>query len=133
MAEELMVQSELNSSTEIELFNPTPHMEKWLNTAIEIVSDSPKKIAEESGIDKSSWYKWLKDVPGFEQWYYASYKQKRQRWIPTLDRIGMKQAERGDYNFWKDMRRAAGEVDTDNSTKVQINNIIGTKRGEYGF
>ena len=68
-------------------FKPTPAMEKWLDTAIELRSDSPTEISQQSSLTKQAWYKWLKQ-PGFEDWYYENYKNKRKRWIPTLDNIG---------------------------------------------
>lgn len=93
--------------TKSDVFKPTPHMLLWVDTAIEIVSDSPTEIAEKSKISRAVWYEWLK-IPGFEDWYYTAYKQSRRRWLPTLDRIGMGNAKR-DYNYWKDMRQAVGD------------------------
>ena len=100
-------------------FKPTPAMEKWLDTAIELRSDSPTEISQQSSLTKQAWYKWLKQ-PGFEDWYYENYKNKRKRWLPTLDKIGLEQAKKGKYDFWKDLRRSAGEVSED-LAKVNVN------------
>lgn len=121
--------------TENEQFSPTPHMEKWLDTAIELASDSPTEIARASKVTKQSWYKWLKEVEGFEDWYYTEYKRKRNRWIPTLDKIGMKYAERGEYQFWKDMNKKAGE-NLDNKTpntamQINFNKVVATDKDTY--
>ena len=41
--------------------------------------------------------------------------------MPTLDKIGMKNAEK-DFNYWKEMRKASGEVEEKGpSTAIQIN------------
>jgi hypothetical protein len=120
-----------------ESFKPTPHMYRWLDVAIDIVSDSPIEIelaCKQLGtpITRQAWYKW-RHVPGFEEWFYAEYKNKRRRWLPTLDKIGMKMAK-SDYNFWKDMNKKAGDnLDEKNPVNVQVNAFIGEKRSEYGI
>ncbi len=115
-------------------FKPTPAMEKWLGTAVELQSDSPTEISEKSSLSKRVWYQWLKQ-PGFEDWYYENYKNKRKRWLPTLDKIGLEQAKKGKYDFWKDLRRSAGEVDDEKDTNVQVNiiNAIQKQKEEYGI
>ena len=115
-------------------FKPTPAMEKWLDTAIELRSDSPTEISQQSSLTKQAWYKWLKQ-PGFEDWYYENYKNKRKRWLPTLDKIGLEQAKKGKYDFWKDLRRSAGEVEDEKDTNVQVNiiNAIQKQKEEYGI
>jgi hypothetical protein len=105
---------------EVQPFKPTPHMEKWLDTAVELNSDSPKEISTVSELRRANWYDWLK-VPGFEDWYYENYKKKRRRWLPTLDKIGMKQAQRGEFNFWKEMNKKAGD-DFDGKGGMNIDN-----------
>jgi hypothetical protein len=117
-------------------FKPTPAMKVWLDTAVELASDSPTEIAEKSKLTKQAWYKWLKEVDGFEDWYYKEYQNKRRRWIPTLDKIGMKQAKRGEYQFWKDMNKKAGEdldAKQESQTNVQVNlvNSIQSDKDKY--
>jgi hypothetical protein len=120
MSDELVEQSK-ESTLEPKIVI-TPAMKVWLDTAIETQSDSPTEIAEKSGLDKSSWYKWLK-LPGFEDWYYENYKKQRRRWLPTLDKMGLKNAAK-DYNYWKDMRKAAGEDVESKGTTINLNNLI---------
>ena len=118
----------------VEQFHPRPAQEKWLDTAVELQSDSPTEISREARLQKSNWYQWLKE-PGFEDWYYENYKNKRKRWLPTLDKIGLEQAKKGKYDFWKDLRRSAGEVDDEKDTNVQVNiiNAIQKQKEEYGI
>lgn len=113
----------VNDIEKVETFKPTLGMEKWLDTAVDIASDSPTEISRESQLDKSNWYQWLK-VDGFEDWYYAAYKSRRRRWLPTLDKIGMTQAKRGSYNHWKDMNAKAGDSTDAPQGNIQINNLI---------
>lgn len=95
-------------STELQVFKPTEAMSKWLDTAIEYLTTSPTNISRESGLDRTNWYIWIK-IDGFEDWFYGEYKKRRKRILPKLDEIGMKFASKGDYNFWKDMNKKAGE------------------------
>lgn len=122
----------LTESEQIKEFKPTLAMQKWLDTAIEIQSDSVTKIARTAELDDSNWYKWL-DKDGFEDWYYENYRQKRKRWLPTLDAIGLQQAKRGSYNHWRDMREAAGDVRQPSTPSVQVNNFIAEKKDGYGI
>jgi hypothetical protein len=109
-----------NNAEKVKEFTPTPAMEKWLDTQIEIKSDSPKKISEHCSLSREVWYRWL-EKKGFEDWYYAEYEKKIRRYRPRLDAIGMKESEKGSYNHWKDMQRFAGRVETpQQTTHIQI-------------
>lgn len=119
------------NTTKSDVFSPTPHMIVWLDTAIRLVTDSPTDISNECGIDRTTWYQWV-DKPGFEDWYFTEYKNKRKRWLPTLDAIGMKNATK-DYNYWKDMNKKVGELEDKPNVAVQVNNVISEKKGEYGI
>ena len=112
-----------NELTKSDVFKPTATMVVWIDTAIEIVSDSPTEIEAKckennTPITRQAFYTWRK-LPGFEEWYIAEYKKRRSRWLPTLDRIGMKNAQK-DYNYWKDMNKKAGE-DLEEKSGVNIN------------
>lgn len=120
------------SAENVKLFEPTPYMEKWLDTAIELQSDSPTEISSVSGLSKTNWYEWIKKTD-FEDWYYENYKRKRRRWLPTLDKMGMKEAGKGKYDFWKDMRKAAGEDQEDSKGNINIINAIQLQQKEYGI
>lgn len=115
-------------------FVPTASMKVWLDTAIDLATDSPDKIAEASNVARQTWYKWL-DVPGFEDWYYEQYKNKRKRWLPALDNIGLQHAKKGDYQFWRDMNKKAGEILDGVSTNVQVNvmNQIKSDKDKYAI
>ena len=117
----------------VKIFSPTPSMEKWLDTAIELSIDSPTELSKETGLVKQNWYNWLKE-PGFEDWYYEAYKNKRKRWLPALDAIGMKHAKAGKYDFWKDMNKKAGDILDDGvktSVNVQVLNQIKKDKEEF--
>ena len=62
-------------------------------------------------------------------------RRHRKRWLPTLDKIGLEQAKKGKYDFWKDLRRSAGEVEDEKDTNVQVNiiNAIQKQKEEYGI
>lgn len=113
-------------------FEPTPTMRVWLDTAIKLATDSPTEIAKESKIARQTWYDWM-DVSGFEDWYYEEYKKKRKRWLPALDSIGLKHASKGDYQFWRDMNKKAGEILDGASTNVQVNVLNQIKSDKKEF
>jgi hypothetical protein len=115
-------------------FKPTLHMQKWLDTAVELQTDSPTEISAVAEQRRENWYDWLK-VEGFEDWYYENYRKKRKRWLPTLDKIGLEQSKKGKYDFWKDMRKSAGEVEEENEPNIQVNvlNAIQKQREDYGI
>lgn len=99
--------------TEIPEFKPTPYMLVWLDVAIQTKSDSPSLIETackelKIRITRQAWYEWKKK-PGFIDWFYSQWREKRKQWIAELDAIGMRQAEAGSYHHWKDMREALGE------------------------
>jgi hypothetical protein len=119
------------TTTEPAPFDPTPGMRIWLDTAIELQSDNISEIAEKCSMARSTWYEWLK-IPQFEDWFFEQYKKKRRRWLPTLDKMGMQNAKR-DYNYWKDMRKAAGEDSDKPNVAVQINNFVKQEKDEFGI
>lgn len=99
--------------TKDDVYNPTPTMLIWLDVAIQIRSDSPSEIVEAcrqmgTSITRQAWYDWKKD-PKFLTWFYTQWRQRRSEWIGELDAIGMKMSKKGDYNFWRDMNKKAGE------------------------
>lgn len=102
-----MSDKQLTNSTDLAIFKPTPHMEKWLDTAVQSESDSIAEIARESGLDRTNWWKWQKE-PGFIEWFNAEWNKRLRSHAFRLDVIGMNRAKRGDYNFWKDMMKRAG-------------------------
>lgn len=95
-------------STELEIFKPTPSMEKWLDTALELMSDSPLEIANASGLDRSTWYKWLKDER-FIIWFKQQWDRRLAGEAYKLDAIGMRRAK-VDHKYWSDMQRRVGNL-----------------------
>jgi hypothetical protein len=96
-------------------------MWKWVDTAVELISDAPATIAAKCNISRQSWYHWC-TLPGFEEWFYDQYKARRRHWIPKLDAMGMKRAEKN-YNYWHDMNVKAGDA-TDSQEDHQPRQVI---------
>lgn len=99
-------------------FVPTAKMMDYLDASIRLISTSPTRISKESGIDRTAWYKWLKQ-DGFEDWFVTEYKKKRRRIMTRLDSIGMRKAST-DYNYWRDMNRKINDLPESGGTNVQI-------------
>lgn len=124
----------LQNLTEESVFEPSTNQQFWLDMAIQIRSDSPSEIesaCKEAGnsISRQSWYDWKEDQK-FVNWFYSQWKEKRKEWLVELDAIGMKMAKRGDYNFWKDMKRTVGDYPEESrspGTLQQFN--LGGKEG----
>jgi hypothetical protein len=106
-------------STEIEeVFEPTPLMLKWLDTAIDLgYTASITDVAEASEINRGTWYLWVKD-PKFVEWWDSQWQKylTLNRW--KLDAIGMKQAERN-FDYWHDMMERTGNL----QQKQQLGNM----------
>ena len=130
MSEKTITQSK--ESTPEKVFTPTPHMEKWLVTAIQSETDEITTIARESGMDKSSWYKWL-DLPGFIEWFEAEWNRKLLGSGWKLDAIGLKQAKR-DHRYWESMQKRMGRLQEKN-TNIQVNvlNHLKKEKDEFGI
>lgn len=124
-------------SAEVATFKPTDKMQEYLMTAIEMATDSPSKIEKNCGVTRDAWYYWLKEVPGFEDWFYSEYQRLRRKIIPKLDAITMKYAERGSYQHLELMTKKVGDLPQDKAPQVNIqqnfNNIAQKDREELGF
>lgn len=106
-------------STKPEVFSPTPHMIVWLDTAMQLETDSPTDISDKSGIDRTNWYKWL-DLVGFIQWFNAEWDRRLKGHAWRLDVIGMKNGKR-DFNYWKSMQQRVGNLQDKPSSLQQFN------------
>jgi len=105
-------------STKSDVFTPTPHMIVWLDTAMQLETDSPTDISEKSGIDRTNWYKWL-DLKGFIEWFNAEWDRKLKGHAWRLDVIGMKNGKR-DFNYWKSMQQRVGNLQDKQGPSIAI-------------
>lgn len=121
-------------STAKEDFKPTPHMLHWLNTQVQTQSDVIDQIARDSGIDESSWYKWLKQEH-FEDWYWGEYDKMTRRWKPTVDAIGLRFAKKGSPQHFEYLAKRVGNIREkgEATVPVQINNFIRAEKDEFGI
>lgn len=119
-------------STAKEDFKPTPHMLHWLNTQVQTQSDVIDQIARDSGIDESSWYKWLKQEH-FEDWYWGEYDRLTRRWKPTVDAIGLKFAKKGSPQHFEYLAKRVGNVNNEKAqvTSTQLNVLINNHKEKY--
>jgi hypothetical protein len=108
---------ELKPLTKTPKLKITPYMEKWVMTAVDLVTDSPVEISAKCNITRQSWYTWMK-LPGFSDWFYEQYKAKRKQWIPRLDAMGMARAPKN-FDYWKAMNVKAGDM-SDGNGNVSI-------------
>ena len=106
-------------ATQVVEFKPTPHMIVWLDTQVRMKTDVIDHIAKKSGIQESTWYKWLKK-DGFEDWYWPEYDRRMRRLKPLVDRIGMKYAERGSAKHFELMAKRVGNVADNNRESLGV-------------
>lgn len=119
-----------NDLTDKKEFQPTPHMLVWLDTQARIMTDVVDEIARQSKISDASWYNWLK-LDGFEDWYWPEYDRRTRRLKPTVDRIGLKFAERGSPQHFEYLAKRVGNIkDAAQQTNVQVIAILGGKSNE---
>lgn len=100
--------------TKEEEWKPTPHMEKWLDTAMKTDGDSISDISEECKISRTAWYDWIKD-DNFLLWYKQEWDKRIASEAWKLDKIGMKNAKR-DHKYWQDMQRRVGNLKEEKGT-----------------
>jgi hypothetical protein len=109
--------------TETQKLKITPAMLKWVDTAVELITDAPATIAANCKVSRQSWYHWC-TLAGFEDWFYTEYKNRRRKWIPTLDAMGMARAPKN-YDYWAAMNRKAGDpVEGDGATNITGTNVV---------
>ena len=121
----IITNNKLIVSTDEKIFKPSPFMEKWLDVTIQSGESVVDRISELSGIDESTYYKWLK-IPGFIEWYNEEWNKKLKSYAFKLDMIGMKNAAR-DYKYWEGMQKRIGNLSDEKNTLVQVNNKVEPK------
>jgi hypothetical protein len=117
-------------------FQPTPHMQVWLDTQVRLQTDVVDEIERESKIADAHWSRWCKEVKGFEDWYWNEYDKRTRRWKPTIDAIGMKFAKKGSAEHFKYLAQRVGNIREEkekNIVPVQINNFINKEKDEFGI
>jgi len=122
----------LTETTDKPIFKPTPAMRLWIEAELKLMTDNISEIAHECSLERSNWYKWIKD-DGFIAWYRAEWNKLLQSQGPTLDKIGLRFSKRGDYKFWEAMQKRVGNLKDDNKTTVpvQINNFVKSEKDNY--
>lgn len=124
--------SDKQNSALDKVFTPTSAMQKWLDSSVKLMSTNKSEISSDCGVDRNNWYHWVK-VPGFQDWFMSEYKRLRQVILPELDEIGMKMARRGQFDFWKEMNRKAGDTDSTPGVAIQVNNFLKKEKDEFGI
>lgn len=114
-------EEESKELTKSDVFKPTPAMRIWLDTAIQLETDSITEIAEACKITRQSWYEWL-NKPEFIEWFNNSWNERIKGHAWKLDVIGMKQGKR-DFNYWKAMQQRVGNL-KENSTNITGDKVI---------
>lgn len=112
-------QVESKDLTKSDVFTPTPGMQLWLITAMQLETDSITDIAQACQMSRTAWYEWL-DKPGFIDWYNATWNEKIKSQAWRLDTIGMKNAKK-DFNYWKSMQQRVGNIQDKPSSLQQFN------------
>lgn len=87
-------------------FVPSDNQLKWFNTAVAVASKSPTEIADELGMARETFYKWMKD-PKFRAWWEEQWATYYQNMKHKLFEIGVKQAETN-HSWWRDMMEILG-------------------------
>lgn len=123
----------VQKDTEIIKWEPNLDQHKWLDTAIELMSDNISEISKECGIERKQWYRWIKKDE-FRGWWKSEWDKiiKSEGW--KLDVVGMKMAKR-DHKYWQDMMKRVGNLSDkpNNTVPVQINNFVKTEKDEFGI
>lgn len=92
-------------------FKPSPKMEKWLKTSLEIGMENISEVARQCGLDRNSWYYWI-ESPDFVNWFRQEWQRQLGLQVPFLDSIGLRQAKKDYryYKYWETMLKRAGAL-----------------------
>lgn len=114
----------LTETTDKPVFKPTPAMRLWIEAELKLMTDNISAIADECSLERSNWYKWIKDE-SFIAWYRSEWDKLLKSQGPTLDKIGLRFSKRGDYKFWEAMQRRVGNLKDDKQgTTVAVQNNV---------
>jgi hypothetical protein len=109
------------------VFEPTIKMKEYVIAAVELGTNSPTKIEQNSALARRTWYDWVK-LPGFEDWFYNEYSRLRRRIIPELDELTMKYAKRGSFQHLELMTKKVGDLPQEaptHATQINIQPLLG--------
>jgi len=101
-----MVEKDKQESTE---FMPTPKQFAFMEAFFD--QDVPWTISatcKAAGVDRGSYYKWLKD-PAFCKWFKEESDKFMAKLVPTLDKLGIKMSAK-DFRYFEFMQRKFGGV-----------------------
>lgn len=120
---------ESQNVTDKQSFSPSADQMKWLDTAIQLETDTITDIESGCGINRKQWYRWLA-IEGFIEWFNGEWEKRLKGHAWKLDAIGMKNSKR-DFNYWKAMQQRAGRLQETPQSLQQIN--IGDKSNSITF
>ena len=94
-------------------FMPSKSMYKWIDTVIEIGSMSPSRVSKASRVHRNTFYYWL-TIPGFQNWFNFEISQWRESVLFELIEIGVEQAKKGNYKYWRSLMTYFGMLPPEN-------------------
>lgn len=111
-------QTEIQKAEEIAGFKPTALMEKFVETAVKLGTDTVAEIVRETSMAESTYYEWKKD-PEFIKWMneYANQLIRGDGW--KLNNIGMRKAKQ-DHRYWESMQKIVGNIKDGNQTNIGV-------------
>lgn len=110
---------EQQNATDLQVFRPNEQQIKWLDAAIQLETDTITEIEAFCGVNRSQWYRWLRE-DGFIDWFNGEWDKALRGHAWKLDAIGLKNSKR-DFNYWKSMQQRAGRLQENKSTNIQVN------------
>ncbi len=95
-------------------FDPSENQVKFLQAAINVGTYKNKSsVAEQAGVDRSTWYNWLKE-DGFPEWFYSEFNRSIQFRVFELDMICFNQASR-DFKYMELLQKKYGGLSSKES------------------
>ena len=118
--------NDLQKAEEIAVFKPTALMEKFVETAVKLGTDTVAEIVRETSMAESTYYEWKKD-PEFIKWMneYANQLIRGDGW--KLNNIGMRKAKQ-DHRYWESMQKIVGNIKQDGGNNTNVGIIVEIER-----
>lgn len=107
-------------------FVPNNNMKTFIDEAMRLNCKSPTKIEESLKrkgikISQDSYYRWMRDLPAFRDWWDQSWKIFYQTQAHELIEAGVENAKK-DHTWWKDMMQFMGLIKPEEPAEVTNNN-----------